>query len=128
MSLLEKRCTPCQGGIDPMSRETAQQYLADVPGWRLSDDASRISRRFKTGNFAEAQAIANSAGDVAEQEDHHPEIRLAGVTARWRFSRMPSADCMKMTSFTPPRSMRPSAISAASRRCARRFSGSAGHR
>ncbi len=76
MSLLEKRCTPCQGGIDPMSRETAQQYLADVPGWRLSDDASRISRRFKTGNFAEAQAIANSAGDVAEQEDHHPEIRF----------------------------------------------------
>ncbi len=77
MSLTQKSCTPCQGGIDPMSREQAQSYLADVPGWQLSDDATRISRRFKTGDFAQAQQVANQAGDVAEQEDHHPEIRFS---------------------------------------------------
>lgn len=74
MSLTEKNCTPCQGGIDPMTRETAERYLADVPGWTLSDDGTRISRLFKTGDFAKAQAVANKAGDVAEQEDHHSDI------------------------------------------------------
>jgi len=74
MSLTEKQCTPCQGGIDPMTREQAQAYLAEVPGWTLSDDASRITRRFKTGDFAAAQTVANQAGEVAEDQDHHPEI------------------------------------------------------
>lgn len=76
MSLTEKHCTPCRGGIDPMDRAQAEAMLPDVAGWVLSDDATRILRRFKTGNFAEAQALANIAGDVAEQEDHHPEIRF----------------------------------------------------
>jgi len=50
-----------------MTRETAERYLADVPGWTLNDDATRISRLFKNGDFARAQAVANKAGDVAEQ-------------------------------------------------------------
>lgn len=77
MSLTEKHCTLCQGGVDPMTREQAVGYLADLNGWVLSEDATRISRRFKTKDFAEAQAIANQAGDIAEQEDHHPEIRFS---------------------------------------------------
>ena len=76
MSLTEKKCTPCQGGIDPMTREEAERYQLDVPGWVLSDDSTRLTRRFDTSDFAEAQSIANKAGDVAEQEDHHPQIRF----------------------------------------------------
>lgn len=74
MSLTEKQCTPCQGGIDPMTRDEAERYLAEVPGWTLSDDGTRITRHFKTGDFANAQKVANQAGDVAEEQDHHPEI------------------------------------------------------
>jgi len=60
-----------------MHQAQAKAYLADIPGWTLSDDGSRIKRRFKTDNFINAQAIANQAGDIAEQEDHHPEIRFS---------------------------------------------------
>lgn len=74
MSLSEKSCTPCRGGVDPMSREQAERYLADVPGWELSDDGTRIRRSFKFKNFAAAQEFVNKAGDLAEQEQHHPEI------------------------------------------------------
>ena len=77
MSLTEKHCTPCRGGVDPLGRDQAESMLAEVTGWVLSEDATRISRRFETSNFAKAQAIANIAGDVAEQEDHHPEIRFS---------------------------------------------------
>lgn len=76
MSLTDKRCTPCQGGIPPLSREDAEARMPEIPGWSLSDDARVLTRRFKTPNFAEAQAVANKAGDVAEDQDHHPEIRF----------------------------------------------------
>lgn len=74
MSLTEKTCTPCRGGVDPMGRDEAQRYLRDVPGWELDDDGKRIRRGFKFKNFAVAQAFVNQVGELAEQEQHHPEI------------------------------------------------------
>ncbi len=76
MSLKDQQCTPCRGGVDPMTKTQAASFLGQVPEWVLSDDGTRITRRFKTQNFAEAQAIANTAGEVAEAQDHHPEIRF----------------------------------------------------
>ncbi len=72
--LATKTCTPCRGGVPPLTREEAERYLAEVPGWSLSDDATRIERRFKLKNFAEAQALAVRIGDLAEAEGHHPDI------------------------------------------------------
>lgn len=76
MSLSEKSCTPCRGGVDPMGRREAEGYLAELPGWELSDDGTRIRRGFKFKNFVAAQAFVNKVGDLAEQEQHHPEIRF----------------------------------------------------
>ena len=74
MSLSSKSCTPCRGGIDPMTRQQAEQYLAETPGWHLSEDATRIRREFRFKSFVEAQSFVNRVGDLAEQEGHHPEI------------------------------------------------------
>ena len=72
--LATKTCTPCRGGVPPLTREEAERYLAEAPGWTLSDDATTIERRFKLKNFAEAQALAQRIGDLAEEEGHHPDI------------------------------------------------------
>ncbi len=74
MSLEEKTCVPCQGGIPPMTAGEAEARLADVPGWELIDDATKLSRTFTFGNFAEAQAFAVRVGEVAEAQNHHPVI------------------------------------------------------
>jgi len=74
MSLAQKSCIPCQGGIPPLNRDKAQAYLAQTPGWTLDDDAARISRTFKFKNFRQAQAFVNTVGDAAEKEGHHPDI------------------------------------------------------
>ena len=74
MSLKEKRCVPCQGGIDPMTRQEAESYLDQTPGWTLTEDGRKIWRRFKLGNFAEAMALAHRVGELAEEQDHHPDI------------------------------------------------------
>ena len=72
--LAAKTCTPCRGGVPPLTREEAERYLAEAPGWALSDDATKIERGFKLKNFAEAQALAQRIGDLAEEEGHHPDI------------------------------------------------------
>ncbi len=76
MDLTTKQCTPCQGGIPPMTCEVANQYLALAPGWELRDDATKIKRTFKLKNFMEALSLAQRVGLLCEQEGHHPDITI----------------------------------------------------
>lgn len=85
MSLSEKSCVPCRGGVPPLSAEQGQAQLAQTPGWSLMDDASRIERRFKFKNFAAALDFVNRVGEVAEQEKHHPDICFGWGYARIEF-------------------------------------------
>ncbi len=73
-TLVEKVCRPCRGGVPPLTREAAERYLAQVPGWELLDDARLIRRTFRLKNFREALAFVQSVGELAEAEGHHPEI------------------------------------------------------
>jgi len=74
MSLTQKTCVPCQGGIPPLPRAEAQKLLKETPGWTLSGDATRINRKFSFPDFAAAQKFVNEVGDLAEREGHHPDI------------------------------------------------------
>lgn len=74
--LSAKTCTPCRGGIPPLSRSEAEGYLAQTPEWTLEADARRIRRRFGFKNFKEAMAFVTKVGELAEQEGHHPEIHF----------------------------------------------------
>jgi 4a-hydroxytetrahydrobiopterin dehydratase len=73
-TLAEKTCTPCRGGIPPLTPEEAEGYRVQAPEWVLQDDAGRIERTYKFKNFAEALAFVRKAGDLAEVEAHHPDI------------------------------------------------------
>jgi 4a-hydroxytetrahydrobiopterin dehydratase len=72
--LAQKTCTPCRGGIPPLTRDEAQAYMKQAPGWALSNDGSTISRDFKFNDFVQAMSFATRIGDLAEEEGHHPDI------------------------------------------------------
>jgi 4a-hydroxytetrahydrobiopterin dehydratase len=74
--LTARHCVPCEGGLPPLGAADAERLLADVPGWALQDDATRIERRYGFGNFLEALAFVNAVGALAETEGHHPDIGL----------------------------------------------------
>ena len=76
MTLTQKTCVPCQGGIPPLNAEEAKAYMDQVSGWELSANSDRIERRFGFGDFATAMAFVQKVGDLAEQEGHHPDIYL----------------------------------------------------
>lgn len=76
MTLADKQCEPCRGGVAPLDRTAAEAMLQQVPGWSLSEDATKISRTFKFKNFAEALDFVRWVGRAAEDANHHPEIQF----------------------------------------------------
>ena len=66
--LAEKSCTPCRGGIPPLTREAAEEYRRQAPDWALLDEATRIQRSYRFKNFAEAFAFVERAAALAEAE------------------------------------------------------------
>jgi 4a-hydroxytetrahydrobiopterin dehydratase len=72
--LAEKTCTPCRGGIPPLTADEAESYRVQAPDWALLDDATRIERTYRFKNFAQAAAFVHQTADLAEAEAHHPDI------------------------------------------------------
>ena len=74
MELSQKTCTPCQGGISPLTLSQAEASLPQAPDWQLLNSGTRLERRFTFKTFAAALAYINRLGDLAEAEGHHPDI------------------------------------------------------
>ena len=73
-SLAAKSCTPCRGGVPPLTPEEVGAHQRQTPEWRVQDEAQRIERTFKFRNFAEAFGFVRQVADLAEAEGHHPDI------------------------------------------------------
>ena len=72
--LHEQHCVPCEGGVLPIPRDEALKIAADVNRWTLSEDAKSISRQFEFKDFKESLVFINNVGELAESEQHHPDI------------------------------------------------------
>jgi 4a-hydroxytetrahydrobiopterin dehydratase len=57
--------------------------VVTAAGWTEVDGA--LERTFELPSFAEAIAFVNRVAELAETEDHHPDITIAyrRVTLRW---------------------------------------------
>jgi 4a-hydroxytetrahydrobiopterin dehydratase len=75
-ALAEKNCTPCRGGIPPLTPEEAEGLHAQATDWALLDGTKRIERTYRFRNFREAFNFVERAAALAEEEAHHPEIRF----------------------------------------------------
>jgi 4a-hydroxytetrahydrobiopterin dehydratase len=75
-TLAQKSCTPCRGGVPPLSPEEAEGLRGQAPDWALRDDAHRIERAFRFRNFREALGFVDEVGKLAEAEGHHPDINF----------------------------------------------------
>jgi 4a-hydroxytetrahydrobiopterin dehydratase len=74
VSLAEKSCTPCRGGIPPLTGQEAAAYQVQAPDWAVLDQAKRIERTYRFRNFSEAFRFVERAAALAEAEGHHPDI------------------------------------------------------
>ena len=74
--LAKLQCVPCRGGIPPLVDLKIQELLPVVAGWdRIKEEGyDKIRREYKFKNFKKAMEFVNRVADVAEEQDHHPDI------------------------------------------------------
>ncbi len=76
MDLANKKCIPCEGGVPPLKGEELDLYLEKVAGWQVFE-GKKIYKEFKFPDFEKALAFVNQVGRIAEEEGHHPDVRLS---------------------------------------------------
>jgi len=76
--LAQKKCQPCEGIGSPMTPNQAASQLASVEGWKIDIDGKGIFREYTTKNFLAAVDFIQKVAQIAEAEDHHPDIHLTG--------------------------------------------------
>ena len=76
MELKEKRCRPCEGGIPPLEKEEIEQYQKQLKNeWEVVD-RKKIRQTYSFKDFKEALNFANKVGEIAEEEQHHPDLHV----------------------------------------------------
>ncbi len=75
-SLLAKKCLPCEGGIPRLEPAEIATHVQLVPGWQVSGDNKLISRSWRARNFVSAMEQLNALAELAEAEQHHPDLHL----------------------------------------------------
>ena len=72
--LVKRKCVPCQGGVPPLRGEELRTMAARLGGgWKIVDE-HHLEKTWKFKDFKAALAFVNRVGDVAEAENHHPNI------------------------------------------------------
>lgn len=85
--LANQQCEACRVDAPRLSKEELQDLLPQIPDWQVKEQENvpRLQREFKFKNFVEALSFVNKVGDLAESENHHPEITFTWgkATVSW---------------------------------------------
>ncbi|GAA4429803.1 4a-hydroxytetrahydrobiopterin dehydratase [Bremerella cremea] len=76
--LTQKKCKPCEGGVDPCTLEESNNQLLNLQGWYLTHDGQRIRKDWVVKNFMAGMKFFNQVAEVAESDGHHPDLHIAG--------------------------------------------------
>ena len=75
--LSKKKCVPCEGGIPSFKIDEIHKYLKKVDGWKVESNQDKsffLAKEFLFKNFQESQNFVNKIGNLAEEQNHHPDI------------------------------------------------------
>ena len=77
MIYTKKKCVSCDGSIPAFEISQIHKYLKKVDGWDVKNNKDKsyyLSKEFKFNNFKDSQNFTNKIADLAEEENHHPDI------------------------------------------------------
>lgn len=75
MSLVDKNCVPCRGGVPPLGPEEVGKFQSEVPAWKVVEN-HHLTRTYELPDFKTALAFVNKVGNLAEEQGHHPDVYL----------------------------------------------------
>ncbi|MDE2028303.1 MAG: 4a-hydroxytetrahydrobiopterin dehydratase [Candidatus Omnitrophica bacterium] len=77
-SLINKKCLPCEGIGRALTQGEVQSHLGEIPGWAIGSDGKSIERSLTLKNFVACVNFINKIKDIAEDQQHHPDVHLTG--------------------------------------------------
>ena len=76
MNLKHKHCKPCENKSTPsLTSAETQELSQEIDHWLIEND-KRLEKILVFKDFKEALAFINKVGEIAEAENHHPNISL----------------------------------------------------
>ncbi|MCA9380995.1 4a-hydroxytetrahydrobiopterin dehydratase [Candidatus Dojkabacteria bacterium] len=60
---------------EKLSNEKIQDYLKEFEYWGL-DEHNRLITNFEMDNFKQALDLVNKIGELAEENEHHPDLTI----------------------------------------------------
>lgn len=74
--LVKKKCVPCEGKEKPLLGDELTELSNELgSSWRIINE-HHLEKEFKFKDFKEALEFTNKVGQLAEKEQHHPDIHL----------------------------------------------------
>ena len=74
--LAREHCKPCSLKTKPLTGDALKDLHFQLNGnWQIINE-HHLEKEYAFENFREALAFTNRVGEVAERENHHPDIHL----------------------------------------------------
>jgi 4a-hydroxytetrahydrobiopterin dehydratase len=65
-----------RGPEDRFSPEEVESKLSSLTGWKYDPASGSITKTYTRKNFLDAAAFIQKAAEIAESQDHHPDVLL----------------------------------------------------
>ncbi len=73
--LANKKCVPCEDKTGKLESNKSTELLEELDKWKIIED-THIEKTLQFVDFAAALAFINKVGEIAQKENHHPDIYL----------------------------------------------------
>ena len=74
--LAKKTCIPCRGGVPPLKGAQLEDLQDKLKNdWKIINE-HHLEKEYSFKNFKEALDFTVKVGELAEDQDHHPDIFL----------------------------------------------------
>ena len=77
VELADKVCVPCKGGVPPLRGAELEALRSELGGGWQVVDGHHLEKEYRFRDFVQALAFTNRVGEMAEEQQHHPDIHLA---------------------------------------------------
>ena len=74
--MAKKTCIPCRGGVPPLKGAQLEDLQDKLKNdWKIINE-HHLEKEYSFKNFKEALDFTVKVGELAENQDHHPDIFL----------------------------------------------------
>lgn len=75
--LADQKCIQFKKGLLPLGAEEINDYLSQLSQTWKTVNFHHLEKEFKFLNYKEAISFINKIGEIAEKENHHPDLYLS---------------------------------------------------